>query len=96
MSKTTEPDILFRVHDHQHPDGHQHIAPPGITIYHSHPYDAEHWHPTTDCTPNGRSGRHPGKWPARPPQQDESDRYAQRLFGGMVRRRMMAGGHPFP
>ena len=93
MTATTEPEVLFRPNAKHHPDGHDHHAPPGISIYHSHPYDSEHWHSRTDHST--QPGRDPRPWPDRPEPLAEP-RYAQRLFGGMVRERMRKGGHPFP
>ena len=97
MTATTEPAELFIADTgiSSNPETHAHRQPPGIEIIHSHPYDDEHYHPPRATDDTILPGRNPAVWPAKKPSPDDQ-RYAQRLFGGMVRQRMRAGGHPMP
>ena len=95
MTATTEPAVLFVADTgiSSNPLTHAHRKPPGIEIIHSHAYDGDHWHRLPDHAE--MPGRNPNPWPAKPEPLDKP-RAAQRLFGGIIRDRMQAGGHPFP
>ena len=97
MTATTEPAELFVADTgiSSNPETHAHRQPPGIEIIHSHPYDDEHYHPPQATDDTILPGRNPAVWPDKPEPLAEP-RAAQRLFGGIVRDRMRAGGHPFP